>query len=91
VHFDEAFDFLVTHLAGVGEVKDFRGQRVGQYQCDIWLPELAWAYWAPRIDRQKYHDPNYLEEEQFIVLYDAAWELCRIGVLRPGEFAPRGP
>jgi hypothetical protein len=90
MHFDEAFDFLVTHLASLGEGKDFRGQRVGQYGSDIWLPELAWAYWAPRIDRQKYHDAGYLEEDKLIVLYDAAWELCRIGVLRPGEFAPRG-
>jgi hypothetical protein len=38
----------------------------------------------------KYPDAGYLEEEKLIPLYDAAWELCRIGVLRPGEFAPRG-
>lgn len=90
MHFDEVFDFLATHLAALGEGKDFRGQRAGPHSSDIWLPELAWTYWSSRVDRVKYPDAGYLEEEKFIPLYDAAWELCRIGVLRPGEFAPRG-
>ena len=89
MHFDEVFDFLVTHLAALGEGKDFRGQRTGTHGSDIWLPELAWTYWSSRVDKVKYPNPDYLEEEKFIPLYDAAWELCRIGVLRPGEFAPR--
>jgi hypothetical protein len=90
MHFDEAFDALVTHLANLGEGKDHRGQRVGPHGGDLWLPDFIWTYWAPRVDRQRYNDINYLEEDKVIVFYDAAWELCRIGVLRPGEFAPRG-
>ena len=31
-----------------------------------------------------------LEPEHFLRFYDAAWELCRIGVLRPGHYAPMG-
>jgi hypothetical protein len=66
------------------------GKRVGPRDADLWLPDFIWTYWAPRVDRQQYNDINSLEEDKVIVFYDAAWELCRIGVLRPGEFAPRG-
>jgi hypothetical protein len=30
-----------------------------------------------------------LSDEHYTVFYDAAWELARIGVLRPGRVAPR--
>jgi hypothetical protein len=33
---------------------------------------------------------NELEQERMIPFYDTVWELCRLGVLRPGEFAPLG-
>jgi len=90
MHFGEAFDLLVVYLAGLGESKDHRGQHVGPHGGDVWLPDFIWTHWGPRIDRQRYHDVNHLEEDKVVVFYDAAWELCRIGVLGPGEFAPRG-
>jgi hypothetical protein len=33
--------------------------------------------------------PDEINEFHFVPFYDAAWELCRIGVLRPGEYAAR--
>ena len=50
---------------------------------DLWIPHVG--YWQSRPD-----PVVELEDRQFQPFYDAAWELCRIGVLRPGEFAPRG-
>jgi hypothetical protein len=35
-------------------------------------------------------DINTLREEQLRPFYDAAWDLCRIGVLRPGQVIPKG-
>ena len=35
-------------------------------------------------------DVSHLTHDHLIPFYDAAWDLCRIGVLRPGVFAPVG-
>jgi hypothetical protein len=93
MHGDEVFDYLVHHLAGLGETKDHRGQRAGgAREADLSLPDLVWNYWLPHLDRSsgRYSNANELEQDKFLPFYDAAWELCRTGVLRPGEFAPRG-
>jgi hypothetical protein len=68
-------------------VKIVEEQEKGQYPAkghdsDFSLQDLARAVLGPQLD---HHD-----REAWRPLYDAAWELCRIGVLRPGEIAPRG-
>lgn len=92
LHSDEAFEFLVIELASYPEAKDHRGYRAGQYGGDLWIPDLAWKYWSPRLDRsvRRYDSSSDLEQNHLILWYDAAWKLCRIGVLRPGEFASAG-
>jgi hypothetical protein len=92
MHTDEVFDYLVHHLAGLGETRDHRGQRSGSRDADLYLPDLVWNFWLPRLDRSsgRYSNANELEQDRFLPFYDAMWDLCRIGVLRPGEFAPRG-
>ena len=44
------------------------------------------AYWQS----QGRTDLNSLADHQLRLFYDAAWELCRIGILRPGRLAPKG-
>jgi hypothetical protein len=89
VHTDEAFEFLVERLAVIPEHKGrfASNARSGTYGCDISIPQIAVAYWQPR---DSTFDPSNLQEEQCQPFYDAAWDLCRIGVIRPGEPAPRG-
>src|SRR5277367_3599333 len=56
------------------------------------MPTVVWEYWHPKLDRRegRYSSVTDLEKDRFVPFYDAAWELCRIGVLRPGEFTPAG-
>src|SRR5438128_2098435 len=89
MHIDDAYDFLIQHLAAIPDLSGHAAQveRNKQYSCDLWIPNVILKYWQPRINNLTYGD---LEEDHFRPLYDAAWELCRIGILRPGQFAPRG-
>ena len=57
------------------------------YGSDLSIAQIVQAYWQTRIINFTHGD---LEDEHFLPLYDAAWELCRIGVLRPGQFASPG-
>jgi len=90
MRFDEAFDVLVEHCAqvapGLAAATGFgaNAARNGTYGNDIWLANIARAYWANRID------PQTITAQHYVPFYDAAWELCRIGVLRPGPFASMG-
>jgi hypothetical protein len=80
---DDAIDYLARHLlqtilsAGGGLSRSH----------DVMISLVAAAYWGeqrvsilnlPSADAEPYTRP----------FYDAAWELCRIGVLRPGEVWP---
>jgi hypothetical protein len=87
MHFDDAFDFLVEKLADTPDVGGGRNARNATYGCDAWIPFIVTAYWQPRISGFNYGE---LTVQHFQSFYDAAWELCRIGVLRPGAFMPRG-
>jgi hypothetical protein len=91
MHFDEAFDILVEYCTGVGPdlaaaVTGPRAMsaRVNTYGNDIWIPEIVRNY---RASRRVQGD---LTEAYYLPFYDAAWELCRIGVLRPGPHASMG-
>jgi hypothetical protein len=89
VHFDDAYEVLIKYLVAVPESKGQR-MRGGQSQShggDIWIPHVVQGYWQSRPEKITAED---LQDRHFQPFYDAAWDLCRIGVIRPGEFAPRG-
>jgi hypothetical protein len=90
MRFDEAFDILVEHcvrvapglLAATGPYGN--SARNSTYGNDLWIFFIAREYWANRMD------PNGITERHVLPFYDAAWELCRIGVLRPGLHSAMG-
>jgi len=89
MHFDDALDVLIKYLAAMPESSG-RAARAGQSHShggDLWIPHVVQGYWQSRPEQLGSED---LQDEHFQPFYDAAWELCRIGVIRPGEFAPRG-
>jgi hypothetical protein len=89
MHFDDALDVLIKYLAAVPESKA-KAARAGQGQShggDLWIPHVVQGYWQSRPEQVASEE---LQDQHFQPFYDAAWELCRIGVIRPGEFAPRG-
>jgi len=93
---DDAIDFLVRHLAekfGPSSASPATTIQCAR-QYDIEIQHVARAYWLPRG-----HDTLAASQGQLEPFSrpfsDAAWYLCRIGVLRPGEKEPfqgiRGP
>jgi len=89
MHQDDAFDFLIERLAAISHLTGRAGSssRVATYGCDLWVPQIVQSYWQPRMQRFSIDE---LGEEHFQPFYDAAWELARIGILRPGAYMPRG-
>jgi hypothetical protein len=90
MRFDEAFDALVDHCAQISPslsaaTGQYQGARTSTYGNDIFISQIAQGYWARR--GVGHSDLNF---SQYVPFYDAAWELCRIGVLRPGAHAPMG-
>lgn len=91
LHIDDAIDFIVRHLAG-DPSSGVSIQSVQHY--DIEIQHVAAAFWdrqgVPVLNRNRSENEPYLRP-----FLDAAWYLCRIGVLRPGENATglgmRGP
>ena len=89
MHFDDAYEVLIKYLVAVPETKGSR-TRAGQSQSqggDLWIPHVVQGYWQSGPEKIAAED---LQDHHFQPFYDAAWDLCRIGVIRPGEFAPRG-
>jgi hypothetical protein len=87
---EDALDVIVEQLSRLGLARDSRGNRTGPHNADVWVPDLAWRHWQPLIPASGLIDVGHLTHDQLIPFYDAAWDLCRIGVLRPGAFAPVG-
>jgi len=89
MHFDDAYEVLIKYLVAVPESKG-QSTRAGpshSHGGDLWIPHVVQGYWQSRPEKIA---SDELEDHHFQPFYDAAWELCRIGVIRPGEFAPRG-
>lgn len=82
---EEAFEFLIQHLAKIPS-NISRHSLVNQRYAHLYLPEVVADFWRTRTLNVGTAD---LTDAQFMVFYDAAWELARIGVLRPGRVAPR--
>jgi hypothetical protein len=90
LHVDDAIEHLIAYLlAEITKPPSRLGTFNTKYECDLWIPEFVRNFWHSRdqtlvIEQSLQHKPYYTP------FYDAAWELCRIGVLRPGENAPMG-
>lgn len=91
MRFDEAFDALVEHCTKVAPAlvgasgHSGASARMATYGNDIWIATVAQSNWAGRLP-----PGTNLSDEHYVPFYDAAWELCRVGVLRPGHHAPKG-
>lgn len=87
-HIDEAKDYLIkilgNHPAPRGAIVN-HNQR--PYGADIWITQVVDKFYND-VYRFNVRDSN--EESYYLPFYDAAWELSRIGVLRPADVAPRG-
>lgn len=83
---EDVLQYLVGRLAAIPASTE-RHRFVATRYAHIYLPDLVFPFWRSHSGVHTYQD---LTEEQFTVFYDAAWELARIGVIRPGRLAPRG-
>ncbi len=86
---DDAIDHLVGIFANVPEATGSlvpHDQR--PYGSDVWIPHVVSGYWQRR--GVNVHELSYGAEPYYRPFYDGAWELCRIGVLRPGEVVTFG-
>jgi hypothetical protein len=83
---EQAFEFLVQHLAQIPPNISRHSLAALRY-AHLYLPDVVPRFWQARASGTPTVD---LGDEQYTVFYDAAWELARIGVLRPGRVAPRG-
>jgi len=91
LHFEDALNVLIEQLtkiphAGSGQALARQARAQGS---DIWIDRVAEDYW-----RARGHPVNELQQDDkeplVAAFYDAAWELCRRGVLRPGAAMPAG-
>jgi hypothetical protein len=78
---DEAYEFLIEILRGITPSERPRHEN---HNCDLWLPNAA-SEFARRRGEAPTSGPDGSYDKYFRALHDAAWELCRIGVLRPGR------
>jgi hypothetical protein len=88
IRFDEAFDILVERIAAIS--KSMSGPAAKQLPVstdgsDLKINMIIDEYWQDR------SPGTQLSEENCPPFYDAAWELARIGVLRPGRHNPSTP
>lgn len=92
VHFDDALNYLIDQLAkipgpGPGQANARAGRAHGS---DVWIDLVSGQYWN-EARSMAILNLSQDEKEPFVApFYDAAWELCRRGVLRPGASVPAG-
>ena len=84
--FDEAFDILVEKCVEADRqlsdaLNDIQADKLRRYGCDIWIAEIV---------HQELKTTTPYQDKDYVPFYEAAWELCRMGVLRPGPHAPKG-
>lgn len=91
VHSEDALNFLIEMLLavpgpGLGQAKARQTRAQGS---DIWIDLVGAQYWQAR--SVNFNSLSQDEKEPHIApFYDAAWELCRRGVLRPAAAVPAG-
>lgn len=83
---EEALEFLIGHLASIPSTVTHH-RLVNSRYAHMYLPNVVARFWQPREPRLQIAE---MTDEQYAPFYDAAWELARVGVLRPGRVAPKG-
>jgi hypothetical protein len=79
---DEAIAVIVAVLRGAAKADERVPRR--EYQCDLWVIRVAETHLRRQSPLEE------LKESDLQPFYDAAWELSRRGVLRPGPAFARG-
>jgi hypothetical protein len=91
LHIEDALNFLIEQLATIAAAAPASAlarQRVA-HGSDIWINDVCDKYWQAR--GQIVADMAQDDKEPYIApFYDAAWELSRRGVLRPGAAVSAG-
>ncbi|WP_315827839.1 hypothetical protein [Bradyrhizobium sp. SZCCHNG3015] len=82
---EQAFEFLVQQLVKIPSNIE-RHSLVALRYAHLYMPDVVSRFWQTKTSGMPIAD---LFDEHYTVFYDAAWELARIGVLRPGRVAPR--
>lgn len=92
LHFDDAMNYLIDQLAKVPPPSVGRARaRQSSHGADVWIDQISAAFWATRSVTQVFTTGDQDEKEPYVApFYDAAWELCRRGVLRPGSAVAAG-
>lgn len=93
LHIDDAIEHLVGYLRDEITNPPPRLPVISEsrYGCDLWLPIVVANFWRSRGHPTFTADPRQPQDAAYYhPFYDAAWELCRIGVLRAGRNAPMG-
>ena len=91
VHSEDTLNFLIELLLAVpgpgpGQAKARQTRAQGP---DIWIDLVGAQYW--QANSVNFNSLSQDEKEPYIApFYDAAWELCRRGVLRPVAAEPAG-
>jgi hypothetical protein len=81
---EQAFEFLIQNLSQIPSNISRQSLAALRY-AHLYLPDVVSRFWQTRASGAI----SDLSDEHYTVFYDAAWELGRIGVLRPGRVAPR--
>ena len=84
ISLDEAIAVIVAELRGAAQPDARVSQHRRPYGCDLWVNRSAQTHLPPQRPFEE------LRESDLQPFYDAAWELCRRGVLRPGPAFARG-
>jgi hypothetical protein len=80
MHMDDALEFIIAYISA--------GHRdTSYYGYDIYLQSVVRSYLIevgdPAIANIQYVQDHPRKRELSTAFYDAAWELCRRGILRP--------
>jgi hypothetical protein len=80
-HVGDAVAYVVEKLRS-----DPNGYIDQNNRYDVWLPNLVWKYLVtagyPQQRQMEYQEDSELQDV-WRAFYDAAWRLCRLGILRP--------
>jgi hypothetical protein len=91
LHIEDALNFLIEQLAKISAAAPANAvarQRVA-HGSDVWINDVCDKYWQTQ--GQMVADMAQDDKEPYVApFYDATWELCRRGVLRPGAAVPAG-
>jgi hypothetical protein len=92
LHIDDATEHLVGYLRDeITKPPPHMPIFDNKYGCDLWVPIVVANFWQSRGHPTVSADPRQPQNASYYrPFYDAVWQLCRIGVLRPGETAPMG-